>query len=178
MTRIAMALAAALGLAACGGTQEKSDWERRNIRDDMSDETLSEPPPFPRADTLIEFEVKDVPNLRFFIDGATLSVEGGVVRYTLVARSAGGAENVSFEGLRCRTAEHRRYATGRSDGTWTKASSSPWRPHAAWHKHLQRDYFCPQMQPIRDGAEGVRALTEGANPFARGLGKGGPPLGF
>jgi len=168
------ALAAAAWLAACAGPQAQSDWERQNLRSEAADEALPEPPAFPRPATLIEFAVSAVPNIRFYIDGATLGVEGGVVRYVLVARSAGGAENVSYEGLRCRTAEHRRYAVGRSDGTWAKASGSAWRPHAAWHKELQRDYFCPQTQPIRDAAEGVRALREGAHAFSRGLGKGAP----
>ncbi|MGQ0653953.1 MAG: CNP1-like family protein [Betaproteobacteria bacterium] len=172
MRLAAAALAAAL--AACGGPQEKSDWERRNIQHDVSEELLPEPPAFPRADTLLEFPVSAVPGLRFYIDGETLSVEGGVVRYVLVARSGSGPQNVSFEGLRCRTAEHRRYAAGRADGTWTKAAGSAWRPHAPWHTELQRDYFCPQTQPIRDAAEGVRALREGAHSFSRGLGKGAP----
>jgi len=177
MRLAAAALAALLPLAGCGGTQEKSDWEHRNVQHDASEEVLPEPPAFPRADTLIEFPVSAVPGLRFHIDADTLSVEGGVVRYVLVARSAGGAQNVSFEGLRCRTAEHRRYAVGRSDGTWAPASGSAWRPHAAWHRELQREYFCPQTQPIRDAAEGVRALREGSHPFSRGLDKG-PPLGM
>jgi hypothetical protein len=171
------ALAAVALLAGCAGPQAQSDWERQNLRSEAGDEALPEPPDFPRADTLIEFPVSAVPNIRFYIDAATLGVEAGVVRYVLVARGAGGAQNVSYEGLRCRTAEHRRYAVGRSDGTWVRASGSAWRPHAAWHKELQRDYFCPQALPIRDAAEGVRALREGAHTFSRGLGKG-PPLGL
>lgn len=176
--RLLATLAVAALLGGCAESKTYSDWEQQNVRTEVGDEALPELPAFPRRDTLIEFPVSAVPNIRFFIDGATLGVESGVVRYVLVARSAsGGAENVSYEGLRCRTAEHRRYAVGRSDGTWVKPSANGWRPHAAWHKELQREYFCPQMQAIRDPGEGVRALRDGANSFSRGLGQG-VPLGM
>lgn len=55
---------------------------------------------------------------RFFVDAATLSVsDDGIVRYVLVARSPGGVDNVSLEGMRCATSEVRIYALGR-DGAW------------------------------------------------------------
>ena len=110
----------------------------------------------------------------FFVDGATLSVgKDGVVRYVLVARSPDGVHNVSYEGIRCATAEHRTYAFGRPDGSWS-ASRAGWRqldaPSAQRrHTTLYREYFCPQNEPIRDAAEGVRALEQGGHPFSKGF---------
>jgi CNP1-like family len=91
----------------------------------------------------------------------------GVVRYVLVARSAQGAQSVSFEGIRCSTSEFRIYATGGDDG-WLR-SSSPWRPIAPravqrWHNALRDEYFCPFGNPIHSAAEGVDALRRGGHP--------------
>jgi hypothetical protein len=99
----------------------------------------------------------------------------GVVRYTLVVKTAGGATNVSREGLHCDTLEYRFYATGRSDGTWIKARSENWLPvdnHSPnrYHAALSRDYFCPSGVPLVDADEGRRALRLGRNPRAGGSG--------
>ena len=112
-------------------------------------------------------------DFRYSIDGATLSVDPrGVVRYVLVARSASGAENVSYEALRCKTDEYRIYALGRADGTWGGRPGN-WRPIAesrqGQHRTLQREYFCPQNNPIHDADEGRRALQEGGHPWAKGF---------
>jgi len=97
----------------------------------------------------------------------------GVVRYVLVARSPDGVQNVSFEGMRCASAEHRVHAFGRPDGSWSAARVG-WRPLDApsvqrRHSTLYREYFCPQNEPIRDAAEGVRALEQGGHPFSKGF---------
>ena len=60
------------------------------------------PPAYPKAESLAEFHGAGTSSNRFFVDVDTLSIgKDGVVRYVLVVRSAGGAENVSFEGIRC-----------------------------------------------------------------------------
>ncbi|HUQ73903.1 MAG TPA: CNP1-like family protein [Burkholderiales bacterium] len=158
----------ALLLAGCGirPPAEMSDWERENIdRRPVEDNVAL--PPYPRAANLVEFTVSDPGGFRFFIDAATLAVgKDAIVRYVLVARSAEGAQNVSYEGLRCASADHRVYALGRPDGTWAPARGD-WRPlRAAGQRQvaLYREYFCPQKQPIRDAAEGVRALRAGGHP--------------
>jgi hypothetical protein len=104
------------------------------------------------------------------VDAASISVgEDGVVRYVLVARSAQGAESVSFEGIRCSTSEYRIYATGLADGRWAPTRASSWRPIAPrsvarWHNALSREFFCPSGRPIRNAAEGVLALRRGDHP--------------
>lgn len=130
-------------------------------------------PTFPKDENLLEFYVSAVTTNRFFIDGATLNPGAdGVVRYSLVVRTAGGATNVSFEGLRCATLEHRLYATGRSDGTWAKARASEWKlmanlPANRQHAALSRDYLCPSRVPIRTAEEGRDALRRGGHPDAK-----------
>ena len=161
-------------LAACGRTPVKSDWERQNEArlEKEARDPVPVPPAFPRKENLVEIAVRGATGFRFYVDGATLGVGDGVVRYVLVARSPEGVENVSFEAIRCATAEYRVYALGRADGTWG-GRASEWRAIAARpqprHTALQREYFCPQSQPIQSADEGVDALRQGGHPFARGF---------
>lgn len=84
-------------------------------------------PAFPQTDDLVKFQVGAVSGTQFFVDAKSLSVGAdGVMRYTLVVISASGAENISYEGMRCATAERRSYAFGRPDKTWSKARGNQW----------------------------------------------------
>jgi len=86
--------------------------------------------------------------MKFSIDLNSISAgTDGVVRYTLISKSDGGAENVSYEGIRCQTAEKKLYAFGHNDGSWSRARLNNWqritdisgnRQHAA----LFKDYLC------------------------------------
>ena len=158
-------------MAGCA-TQEMSDWERSNIDKRPPEESLVLPPQ-PQPGRLLPFGVSDSGGFRFFVDGTTLSVgKDRIVRYVLVARSPEGTQNVSYEGIRCSTGEYRIYALGRADGTWSE-SRSGWRPvmgAPARQVALYREYFCPQAEPIRTAAEGVRALEQGGHPFSKGFG--------
>ena len=170
MRRSALTLALA-ALAACGTKpREESDWERRNAQPARAEEELALPA-YPARGNLVEFGVVGAEGFHFFIDRPSLAVgKDGVVRYVLVARSAEGAENVTFEGLRCASGEQRVFALGRPDGSWSLARSA-WRPIATpRHVTLFREYFCPQNEPVRSADEGVRALESGGHPFAKGLG--------
>ena len=165
-------------LAACSTPAPMSDWERENmVKQAPSDDNVV-PPPFPSSAELIEFSMADAGGFRFFVDGGTLSVDkDGVVRYVLVAQSPNGAQNVSYEGLRCAAVEHRVYATGQSDRTWAPARTTwqPLRNARRWQIALYREYFCPQKLPIRNADEGVRALQAGGHPFSKGF---SPNLGL
>ena len=170
-------LLALLLLAGCGTRPvEQSEWEREN-RKPVPVEGQVDLPAFPLTARLIEFDKGEGGDFRYFIDRATLSVDKeGVVRYVLVARSSSGVQNVTYEGLRCETAEYRFYAFGRADGTWSR-SRSDWRSlqqAPPLQRALYADYFCPQKVPIINAADGVRALEQGGNPFARGFGAPGP----
>ena len=170
----ALVLAFALALAACGTNElQKSDWEIQNqdrlAREAVDRESVTQFPPAPRAANLKAFEVEGSGAFRFYVDAASISLApGGVVRYTMVARSGSGAENVSYEGARCPTGEHRTYAV-MSGGAW-RATSAPWRAMSQpWDVTLHREYFCAQGVPIRNVPEGVRALEQGGHPFYKGF---------
>lgn len=119
-------------------------------------------PPPPSEDSLKPFEVSATTPNRFFIDERSVSMgRDGVVRYVLVVRSPSGAENVTFEGIRCATAERRLYASGRKSGEWTPMKVSEWqpigdntynRPRAA----LAYEYFCDGRVAPRDTAHALR----------------------
>ena len=160
---LALAMWAALVLA-----QPKSDWELEQEERSWSESNF-QLPAYPKGDDLIEFYVSAATEFKFFIDRASLSISPeGVVRYTLLARSPSGAENVTYEGIRCKTGAYRIYAYGRTGGTWAPRASD-WRPIEPksvqrWHQALWREYFCPQKVPIYDVAEGIDALRRGGHP--------------
>lgn len=112
-------------------------------------EITVELPPAPAATNLLPFYVSPATENRFQIDGASLLAgSDGVIRYTMVVEAAGGARNVTYEGLRCSTRELRIYAFGQRDGSWSKARGNGWRPvrdAAANRQHavLMNEYFCP-----------------------------------
>lgn len=127
-------------------------------------------PPAPKASALLPFFVSATTDNRFFVDGDSISVgSDGVVRYTLVVLSPGGARNVSYEGIRCESGERRLYAFGRNDGSWSKARGNAWtrikdsslnRQHAA----LYNEYFCPIGTIVNDADEARMALRAGGHP--------------
>ncbi|HSN33061.1 MAG TPA: CNP1-like family protein [Ideonella sp.] len=161
-----------VALAGCAsGTSEMSDWERDHALRQPAAEEEPALPPYPDGANLIGVDLPGAGDFRFFVDGATLVAgRDGIIRYVLVARSPDGAQNVSFEGLRCASADQRVYALGRADRSWVPAQGEWRRLPRPWHAELYRRYFCPQKQPIRSADEGRRALEQGGHPFARSLG--------
>ena len=135
-------------------------------------EAVSELPAPPDAATLRPIYVSAVATNNYFIDAASLTFGSDrVVRYVLVVEAAGGARTVSFEGMHCDSGRWKLYATGRPDGTWSKARVSEWgeienktvnRHHAA----ISRDYFCPSGGSLRNADDGRNALKRGKHPEA------------
>jgi hypothetical protein len=121
-------------------------------------------PPYPKAENLAEFNVSSATRNRHFVDTESISVgEDKVVRYAVVIEAAGGARNVSFEGMRCATGERRLYAYGQPDGTWSRARNAQWeaiklRSLLSYHKALYEDHFCPDGINVRTPREAVRNL--------------------
>jgi hypothetical protein len=163
-------------LAGCAAADRSlSDWQRQQPqRETGSQPAAAEenvaPPAYPAAKNLVEFSIDDPGGFRYFVDRATLSVgKDGVVRYVLVARSA-AAQNVSFEGFRCATGEHRVFALGRAtggaEGTWARSFSGWHSITAAQPRHITlfREFLCPQKEPVASAREGVRALERGVRP--------------
>lgn len=143
--------------------EETAEWKELDVT----------PPEPPKAENLNEFYVSAVATNHYFIDSSSLAVgSDGVVRYVLVVRTAGGAENVSFEGIRCEERTWKLYATGGTDGQWRTARISEWRPIEnkpvnRYHAALSRDFFCPDGNPIATAEEGRRALQLGHHSNAK-----------
>jgi len=103
----------------------------------------------PKKENLQSFYVSAATEHRFFVDLESISSSSdGVVRYTLVIETSGGAKNISFEGIRCQTREWRQYAFGRSDGSWSKSRKDAWQKLQEEDRNRHRaalfvDYFCP-----------------------------------
>ena len=130
---------------------------------DWKEGEVSMPPPVDEA-RLRSFFVSSASPNHFFVDEGSVSVgEDQVVRYTLVVRTPGGAENITFEGLRCVTGERRIYASGRPGGDWVPMKNSAWQPisNNAYNRPraaLAFEYFCDGSVPPRDTEHALRLL--------------------
>ena len=88
-------------------------------------------------------------------------------RYTLFVKAAGGAINVSYEGIRCETREQKYYAIGRSGGGWSRARDPAWRyievkEFNRHHGILHGDFFCNGKEPVKTARMVVDALKYGS----------------
>jgi len=124
-------------------------------------------PAFPQNENLVPFTVGAASDTQFKIDSKSLSVgDDAVIRYTLIVDSSAGAENISYEDMRCTTGERRFYASGRSDGTWSKARNTQWTKIQGTsnnhHVELFVNYFCNTGAPtIASPDDALRALRNG-----------------
>ena len=122
-------------------------------------------PAYPKEEDRVAFFVSAASSFDFFVDAKSITIDGSIVRYTLIARSSAGVENVSYEAIRCSSDEYRIYAIGHADRTWAKRTT-PWRPIIPtsvqrWRFALLRDYFCPGGAPIQSVDGGIDALKRG-----------------
>jgi len=119
-----------------------------DAKDKENKEIDWQPPAPPAAENMLPFYVSRITRQSFAIDAKSMTVDtDGVVRYTIIGTSSGGAKNISYEGIRCKSFEKRLYAIGNADGTWTRARSSEWQPIATsgpnlQHAELAQNYFC------------------------------------
>lgn len=128
-------------------------------------------PAYPKDANLLSFRAGGASPHRFFIDAQSLSVgEDDVVRYTLVVKTAGGATNVSFEGIRCEMRQQKYYALGHAGGNWTRARNPQWRridyhDINLHHAVLFADLLCSgtgsNRSPVKSVAEAVQRLKYG-----------------
>lgn len=122
-------------------------------------------PAFPKPDGLMRIDVGPASRNQHFIDFPSVSVgSDGVVRYSMLIRTQGGAENLSFEGMRCSSSERKIYAFGRTSGKeagqWARNRHAAWAPikdrdAAGYHRELFASYFCaggmgePDLERVR-----------------------------
>jgi hypothetical protein len=129
-------------------------------------------PQFPEPENYLSFEVSATTPFDFFVDAKSVSVSAdNIVRYTVIAKSASGANNISFEGMRCSDKEFRIYAVGRSDNTWSEVRNSGWQPITVDQRNVQRavlyrDFFCPFAGNVADIGEALRTLRAGTSRAA------------
>jgi len=154
-----------------GNDGVKSDWQRQQDERDWKEAEV-EPPAYPK-DGLVEFRISGSGSFRFYVDPATLAVgSDGVVRYTMVARSGSGVENVSYEGIRCASGTYKVFARGQ-DGRWLPARSEWGETTQRWQFVLRTQYFCPMRLAVRTREEAVDALRRGGHPSLSNAGGGG-----
>lgn len=85
-------------------------------------------PPALRTGGLIPLELPRS-ELRFGVDPASVSLgKDGIVRYVVVAQSAGGTVNAMYEGLRCDSGEVKVYARHYPETGWKAVADPAWRP--------------------------------------------------
>lgn len=138
------------------------------------EEIASSLPPYPANTNLIEFDAGPASNLSFFIDANSISVDKKmrVIRYSMIARSPQGGDNVSYEALRCETRERKRYAIGDpSTQTWAPVRTRVWETlEQVRQLHGQRElakyYFCPRGLVVSSASEALHALKAGIHPKA------------
>ncbi len=163
----------ALGLMLPIATWAQTRSFERNVNDDGRWSEVQAPlPQYPKAENYLPLKVSASTPFDFFVDAKSVSVgKDGVVRYSLIAKSASGALNLSFEGIRCSERQYRIYALGRSDNTWSEARGSRWQPIPADARNAQRAvlysvFFCPARSIIATPEEGLQALRNGGHPRA------------
>ncbi len=178
---ISLAFVATSALAAVN-----DPWNKPRFNDYYEEEKEWEeavevtPPIFPADADLLPIYVSAVQTNQYLVDTKSLSLGSDlVIRYTLVVRTSGGAQNITYEGMRCDSREWKTYAVGRrapdttAGGLWTKARISEWRPVEnkptnRHHAALSKDYFCPNGSALRTAEEGVDALRKGGHPDVPG----------
>ncbi|MGH8700620.1 MAG: CNP1-like family protein [Burkholderiales bacterium] len=165
MLIVAAALAASVTPALAQWRQWDADFDEDRI---PWKEIEARIPSYPGAGDLVPFEAGAASPHRFYVDARSLSVgEDGVVRYTLVIKAAGGATNVTYEGIRCELREQKYYAVGRADGNWMRARNPQWRriePQDVNRHHnvLYSDFFCSGKLPHGSVREVLQRLRFGA----------------
>jgi CNP1-like family len=123
-------------------------------------------PKFPKPENLIATHVSGLAGFTFLVDSQSIDIgRDGVVRFVVVARSPGGAENISFEGIRCSTRERKLYAVGRENGTWFSPKVPEWVNFQAsrvnsYHDSFARQYFCIERTPVLNSAKALEFLRK------------------
>ena len=179
-SRAAIVLFSVVFVVACASSEAPSESTRRS-NDAVStvqpkgkgawSEISSPLPPYPQAENLAEFQIVGGTSFKFFADLTSVRVDAdGVVRYTVVARSASGIENVSFEGIHCESREYKVYAFGSIDGVWMAARNPQWQSITSTSNNdlrnsLHRYYLCLKGVPPSNTQAAVRALKRGRPYF-------------
>ena len=102
------------------------------------------------------------------IDEKSLAVgKDRVIRYTAILRSAGGVDNIAYEGISCNSRQVRRYAYG-SRGQFRPVRKPEWRfvlrkGQDRYRHELIESYFCPL--PSGDMEHEILGKLKSRNPY-------------
>lgn len=172
-------LVCTLLLAGCESTGPSPELDRhsndqsryRDVPIEQWREVEFELPAYPVAENLVPFQIRGATSYEFLADTQSVRIDSdGVVRYTLVARSPAGAENVTFEGMHCEKGLSRVYALGSAAGEWVAVQDPDWKPIEQKtlndvHYTLYRHYLCPWGFPHARVRDAVLALKRGKPTF-------------
>ncbi len=107
------------GIAAAQLADVNPDWKEIDVP----------PPPAFNTNGLVSIEMPRHISVNFGVDPESLRItDDGVVRYVMVARSAGGNLNAMYEGIRCLTGEVKTYARYGASGRWSRVVDPEWKP--------------------------------------------------
>jgi len=161
----ALAAAAVLGLAGCGGSSSAvgacsdlpdydkscagsggSGWEPEWV------EGQTALPPLPVEGDLERVEAPLLrPGYEVFVDSRNITRgRDGVMRYTVVVLTPGGSRNVFHEGLRCAEDEVRTYAFA-TRGDFTRIDDTAWSRMASRGPRAYQDYLANVIMCDRQG---------------------------
>ncbi|HKY02847.1 MAG TPA: CNP1-like family protein [Burkholderiales bacterium] len=137
---------------------------------EQPDEESLQLPSYPTEANLVPFDPGFVSSFTYYIDTSSLKVgeTDRVVRYALVVKSNSGATNVTYEGLRCDTAEKKVWAYGDGKNGWSKARDPQWKPFEKeiYRRTLYDYFFCPRTILVGSVREAIDALKKGGHPHA------------
>ena len=177
--RISPLLLCALMLAGCESTGPSPELDRhsqeknrhRDVPIEQWREVEFELPAYPTEENLAPFQIRGNASFEFLADTQSVRIDSdGVVRFTLVARSPAGAENVTFEGMHCEKGLFRVYALGSAAGEWIAVQDPEWKPIEQKTSNdvrytLYRHYLCPWGFPHARARDAVLALKHGKPTF-------------
>ncbi len=175
--RRAMGAVGVLALLAALDAPAQDAWSRWGVDFDENNKPWKEIeamiPAYPRPENLLPFEADKTRGHRYFLDAPSLSLgEDGVMRYVLVVKTAGGATNVSFEGIRCDERQQKYYAIGQTNGGWTRARNPQWRrigqQGQSQHDTLYGEYFCVDRRLPATPERVIQMLKSGGSERFRG----------
>lgn len=132
-------------------------------------------PEYPKRENFLEYDSGPNISNKYYVDETSIQVgDDGVIRFSLIVESSAGAMNVSFEGIRCKTRERKRYALGQNNGIWLESRVDDWQRMentSQFHPHreLATHYFCPIRHIVNNKQEAIRALKSGMHPRVRAL---------
>lgn len=161
--RFLVVVAAMLGVVGAAESQSRLDEDFDDENKPWQEITIQFPTA-PQTANLLPFYVSATATQSFAIDAKSLTVgSDGVIRYTLVIDSPGGAKNITYEGIRCGSFEKKIYAIGQPDGSWSRSRRNQWErivQNAANRQHatLAKDYFCQNLVVAGDAKQMIERI--------------------